>query len=154
MYLPAIYGGRCMVRVHCLAYPMLRIGMSKGLSGLPRALCVSGVPGARKGRNEMLFTVHARPSAKHKEAAIVGEPQPALAPFPHFSGSNNSSKRRWRRPQREQTTAHGSYPLCLPADYPAFGSLLRDIAEVTRISSTSTIVSALHRRASVPRYIS
>ena len=33
-------------------------------------------------------------------------------------------------------------------------SLLRDIAQVTKISCTPTIVSALHRRASVPRYIS
>ena len=42
MRLPALYRGRRMVRVHCLAYPVLRIGMSKGLSGLPRALCVPG----------------------------------------------------------------------------------------------------------------
>jgi hypothetical protein len=57
-----------MVSVHCLAYPVLRIGMSKGLSGLPRAL--SQGPG--KGRIEALFTIHARPSAKQKNAVDRG----------------------------------------------------------------------------------
>jgi hypothetical protein len=87
------------VRVHCLAYPVLRIGMSKGLSGSAEGpMCFGGA--RRQGRAAKMrrFSqfAHETPRSKRRRW-IVGQPQAALAPFPHFSGSNNSSKRRLRR---------------------------------------------------------
>jgi hypothetical protein len=88
MRLPALYRGRCMVRVHCLAYPVLRIGgpfVFRGSQG----------PGKAELRRFSSF-IHGSPRSKRRRSIVV-VPQAALAPFPHFSGSNNSSKRRLRR---------------------------------------------------------
>jgi hypothetical protein len=73
------------VRVHCLAYPVLRIGMSKGLSGSAEGPLCFGAPGAREGRpNETLFTVRARNSAKQTEAVDRGAAPGGACAVPTF----------------------------------------------------------------------
>jgi hypothetical protein len=108
MRLPALYRGRRMVRVHCLAYPVLRIGMSKGLSGFAEGPLCFGVArgqGRAESRRFSPFT-HDPPRSKRMRS-IVGVPQAALAPLAHFSGCGPARLRQCRGSPRRSKPVQG-----------------------------------------------
>jgi hypothetical protein len=101
MRLPALYRGRCMMRVHCLAYPVLRTGMSKGLSGFAEGPLCFGVARGLGRAPEMRRFSRSRTTLREAKGGgrSWGGPRRGACAVPTFSGSNYSSKRRWRRPQ-------------------------------------------------------